>query len=59
VFTDRVQQEHSDVELRIPAAALTTDNAVMIALAGYYRALREEFVTDIVADGNLSLAQKP
>ncbi|KKW40865.1 MAG: hypothetical protein UY91_C0032G0014, partial [Parcubacteria group bacterium GW2011_GWB1_55_9] len=33
-----------------------TDNAIMIALAGYYRARREEFAPDTVASGNLSLA---
>ena len=44
------------VSLRIPAAALTTDNAIMIGLAGYYRALRKEFVADITPDGNRSLA---
>ncbi len=56
VFTENIA-EYSDVTLRIPTAALTTDNAIMIALAGYYRALRGEFATDIKADGNLSLAQ--
>ena len=44
--------------LRIPTASLTTDNAIMIAIAGFYRVLRKEFVKDIIADGNLSLAKK-
>ncbi|MEK7604259.1 MAG: tRNA (adenosine(37)-N6)-threonylcarbamoyltransferase complex transferase subunit TsaD [Patescibacteria group bacterium] len=56
VFTDAVDVRHPHVSLRIPAAALTTDNAVMIGLAGYYRALRKEFSPEIVANGNLSLA---
>jgi N6-L-threonylcarbamoyladenine synthase len=56
-FTEHIQK-YSDVSLCIPAAALTTDNAVMIALAGYYRALKKDFGTDVRADGNLSLAPK-
>jgi N6-L-threonylcarbamoyladenine synthase len=55
VFTEKIK-EHQEVDLRIPAAALTTDNAIMIALAGYYRALRKEFTTDFSANGNLPLA---
>ncbi len=53
------KEEFPEVRLCIPTNDLTTDNAVMIALAGYYRALRGEFVTDIKANGNLSLANKP
>lgn len=56
VFKENIERDYPHVSLRIPAAALTTDNAIMIALSGYYRALRKEFVTDIVANGNLSLA---
>lgn len=56
VFTEKIKNEYSDVTLRIPTAVLTTDNAIMIALAGFYRAQRKEFVADIVANGNLSLA---
>ncbi|NNM83920.1 tRNA (adenosine(37)-N6)-threonylcarbamoyltransferase complex transferase subunit TsaD [Candidatus Parcubacteria bacterium] len=55
-FTTNIAKECPNVTLRIPAAALTTDNAVMIALAGFYRARREEFTTDITANGNRSLA---
>ena len=55
-FKHSVDIGYPQISLRIPSAALTTDNAIMIALAGYYRALRKEFVTDIVAKGNLSLA---
>lgn len=54
VFTEKISA-YSDVSLRVPSASLTTDNAVMIALAGYFRALRKEFVTDIKANGNLTL----
>ncbi len=56
LFTDAVRSDYPHVELRIPTSTLTTDNAIMIALAGFYHALREEFVTDITADGNRSLA---
>jgi len=56
VFAENMRNEYPQVVLRIPSAALTTDNAVMIALAGFYRASRKEFMTDIAASGNLSLA---
>lgn len=58
VFENRVREEHPHVELRIPAGPLTTDNAVMIGIAGFYRAARKEFADPVTlrADGNLSLA---
>ena len=58
VFADKVAKEHPGVELRIPPASLTTDNAIMIALAGYYRALRKEFADPdtLIASGTRSLA---
>ncbi len=56
IFTKKIKNEYPEVMLRIPSPALTTDNAVMIALAGFYRAKRKEFVTDIKANGNLRLA---
>lgn len=57
VFTERLQEERPDVSLRIPHVSLTGDNAVMIAIAGYYRALECEFVPveALAADGILSL----
>ncbi len=58
IFTENIAREHSHVSLRIPAASLSTDNAIMIALAGYYRARRGEFQTEIRANGNLSLAER-
>ncbi|MCX6788232.1 MAG: tRNA (adenosine(37)-N6)-threonylcarbamoyltransferase complex transferase subunit TsaD [Candidatus Kaiserbacteria bacterium] len=57
VFTENMRREYSDVTLCIPSAALTTDNAIMIAIAGFYRALRKEFATNILANGNLPLAR--
>ncbi len=56
-FAKAMQEEFTAVELRIPSATLTTDNAIMIALAGFYRALREEIIPDdLAASGNRSLA---
>lgn len=56
-FSEHIHREHPDVDLRIPTAMLSTDNAIMIALAGYYRALRKEFAVDFKADGNAQLAK--
>lgn len=58
VFTEKIQ-DHPDVALRIPKASLTTDNAVMIGLAGFYRLLREDLADRdaLTARGTLSLAK--
>ncbi|HEX5774497.1 MAG TPA: tRNA (adenosine(37)-N6)-threonylcarbamoyltransferase complex transferase subunit TsaD [Candidatus Paceibacterota bacterium] len=58
VFEERIALEHPEVTLRIPPHALTTDNAVMIGIAAYYRALRGEYadIEALRANGNLSLA---
>jgi len=50
-----------DVELLIPDMSLTTDNAVMIGIAGYMQSLNESKTWDqkpetLQADGNLRLA---
>ena len=44
-------------ELLIPVPELATDNAVMIAIAGYFRAIKNEFAdpTTLRANGNLKL----
>jgi N6-L-threonylcarbamoyladenine synthase len=55
-FAKEVADAHPHVNLRIPTAPLTTDNAIMIALAGFYHAVRNEFETDIIANGNRSLS---
>lgn len=59
-FTEKIEAEHSHVSLRIPTSDLTTDNAVMIALAGFYRASKNEFTdpANLVANGNLHLATR-
>ena len=56
-FTANIAKQYSDVILKIPPAELTTDNAIMIAIAGFYRAQRKEFSIDFKASGNLSLAK--
>lgn len=57
VFTERIQKEHPEVTLKIPAARFTTDNAIMIGIAGYYRSLKKDFIDPetLRANGNLSL----
>lgn len=55
-FTQKIAEEFPDVTLVIPPRELSTDNAVMIGIAGYFRSLRKEFKTDIKANGTLSLA---
>ena len=55
-FRERLDTTCPAVEFRIPSAALSTDNAIMIALAGFYRARREEFSADLIANGNRSLS---
>ncbi len=58
-FTTHIASDYPNVSLRIPTAALTTDNALMIALAGFYRASRREFAVPeaVTANGNQHLAQ--
>lgn len=60
-FTELCTDEYPDCTLYLPERALTTDNAVMIALAGHARlAFGTPPAADtIVADGNLSLAETP
>ena len=49
----------ADISLHIPDTSLATDNAIMIGLAGFYRA-RGEFadIKTLTADGNASLARR-
>ena len=64
VFTEKTTLLHEvkpRVKLSIPTADLTTDNAIMIAMAGFYRALCKEFIAPpfdtLKASGNLSLSK--
>jgi N6-L-threonylcarbamoyladenine synthase len=58
VFKEKISADHSHVTLRIPTPNLTTDNAIMIALAGFYRAQKELYADSatLTANGNLKLA---
>jgi len=49
-------EEGNPAKLLIPPPDLATDNAVMIALAGYFRAGKTTMPADLVAQGNLRLA---
>lgn len=57
-FAEKISQEYPDVTLYLTKPAFTTDNAIMIAIAGYYRALRKDFADParLVANGNLPLS---
>lgn len=59
LFTERMAHDAPSVALRIPTVSLTGDNAIMIGVAGYFRALREEYadLETLAANGNLSLAE--
>lgn len=57
-FRAKILQDFPTIQLLVPEAKLTTDNATMIAIAGYFHALKNDFVKEgeeIKADGNLSL----
>ncbi|MDB4992133.1 MAG: hypothetical protein JWL75_378 [Parcubacteria group bacterium] len=60
VFAKRLAEDFPDITLAIPAPILTTDNAIMIGLAGFYHAERSDFTDPDVlrADGNRKLAPK-
>lgn len=55
VFHERLAEDYPDVTLYVSERSLSGDNAIMIGIAGYFRALRSEFKTDFVADGTLAL----
>lgn len=56
VFREHMAREFPDVTFTLPPSFMTTDNAVMIALAGYARRKDARRKDGIVAEGNLSLA---
>ena len=43
-LTNAVKKECHDVVLRLPQKRYTTDNATMIAAAGYFRAIKKDFI---------------
>ncbi|KND47199.1 MAG: O-sialoglycoprotein endopeptidase [Parcubacteria bacterium C7867-004] len=56
-FAQKISEEYPEVALFLPDRAYTTDNAIMIAIAGYYRALHNDFANSqtMIANGNLAL----
>lgn len=63
-FEQLIQSEFSDVRLYVPSVDMSTDNAVMIAVAGYLHVVKNptlltepvvENITQLRAQGNLSL----
>lgn len=60
VFKEQMVSNFPATSLQIPVSSLSTDNAIMIAIAGYYRVLQKSppagrLQTDIIACGNLTL----
>lgn len=55
VFRERLAEDYPDVTLYVSERSLSGDNAVMIGIAGYFRALRSEYKSDFIADGTLAL----
>ncbi len=61
VFESNMAEAYPGVEFRVPSRDLSTDNAIMIGLAGYFRALTAPPAggfadpETLKADGNLSL----
>jgi len=56
-FQELIKNKFPDIQLFIPEQKLTTDNAVMIAVAGYFRLSERKTAKpdDVRADGNLRL----
>lgn len=58
-LTEAIKQQHPHISVHIPQTNLSTDNAIMIALSGYFRATDaqvEKNNESIVAQGNLRIA---
>jgi N6-L-threonylcarbamoyladenine synthase len=53
-----VQNEFPDIQFRVPPLELTTDNAVMIGMAGYVRHKTGTIANEKSASGRLSIAQE-
>ncbi len=54
-FEKLISSRFPHVSLRVPSFDLSTDNSIMIAVAGYFQVMKGLPNTDIVANGNLSL----
>ena len=57
-LAEALEKENHLTKLLIPPPELATDNAIMIALAGYFHALKKDFAdrSTLSATGNLKLA---
>ena len=58
VFAKRIAKEHPEVTLYLPEFRFTTDNAIMIGIAGFYRARAGRLADPdtLAASGTLALA---
>jgi len=54
-FKNKIEKESPDTEFLVPKPDLSTDNALMVAIAGYFKARQNKFPKwqDIEADANL------
>jgi len=55
-FEEMIASDFPEVSLYLPGRALSTDNAIMIALAGHAHALEPHDVSNLKAEGNRSIA---
>jgi N6-L-threonylcarbamoyladenine synthase len=58
VMLDKIKENKLKVKVHFPSKTLTGDNALMIAIAGYFQAKNKKFaknINSIKAQGNLSL----
>jgi len=56
-FKAKIEKENLNVNLLIPPANLSTDNGLMVAVAGYFRAKQKKFTKwqDLKAESNLRI----
>ena len=55
---EKIKENKLKVKVHFPSKTLTGDNALMIAIAGYFQAKNKKFaknINSIKAQGNLSL----
>ena len=58
VITEKIKEDKLKIKIHFPSKTLTGDNALMIAIAGYFQAKNKKFaknINSIKAQGNLSL----
>ena len=52
----KLKENYPEMEVLIPEKSLTSDNATMIAAAGYIEYLRGDSKRKLKADGNLNIS---